>query len=333
MDTTNYQIHLPALPDSWNRLSTEELEEVNRLYKRKEAMAAEGDEERADRLFKLKCFMLFLGLKIVRRTVTDENGETVFLFRRKGIRHLFERIPMRAWQVDQWIDQKLGFLDNPFARTVTPYGIIRLRMGTLRLKAPKDVMSDVSFAQYQSAQNLLIMYWDAQKVLQTLVRRKSTHAAIRMQLRRMKQARCRFLATLFNESVRETGEIREGRYLRKCKRRVWSFNSGQIQKNARWFSMVEARMFPVMVQYFQSVQEAYARMYPELFTPNGKKNGRQNPIKIEVEMINNIMKYQGFSDYDAVYDSEAVRILGIMNAMAKEAKEIEKMNQKYRKGK
>lgn len=319
--------------DGWNRLSTEELEEVNRLYKRKEAMSAAGDEERTDRIFKLKCFMLFLGLKIVRRTVTDENGETVFLFRRRGIRHLFERIPMRAWQVDQWIDQKLGFLENPFARTVTPYGIIRLRMGTLRLKAPKDVMSDVSFAQYQSAQNLLIMYWDAQKVLQTLVRRKSTHAAIRMQLRRMKQERCRFLATLFNESVRETGEIREGRYLRKCKRRVWSFNSGQIQKNARWFSMVEARMFPVMVQYFQSVQEAYARMYPELFTPNGKKNGRQNPIKIEVEMINNIMKYQGFSDYDAVYDSEAVRILGIMNAMAKEAKEIEKMNQKYRKGK
>ena len=52
MDTTNYQIHLPALPDGWNRLSTEELEEVNRLYKRKEAMAAAGDEERADRLFK-----------------------------------------------------------------------------------------------------------------------------------------------------------------------------------------------------------------------------------------------------------------------------------------
>lgn len=72
MDTTNYQIHLPDLPDSWNRLSTEELEEVNRLYKRKEAMAAAGDEERADRIFKLKCFMLFLGLKIVRRTVTDE---------------------------------------------------------------------------------------------------------------------------------------------------------------------------------------------------------------------------------------------------------------------
>ena len=150
MDTTNYQIHLPELPGSWNRLSTEELEEVNRLYKRKEAMAAAGDEERADRLFKLKCFMLFLGLKIVRRTVTDENGETVFLFRRKGIRHLLERIHMRALQVYQWIDQKLGFLDTAFARTVTPYGIIRLRMGTLRLKAPKDVMSDVSFAQYQS---------------------------------------------------------------------------------------------------------------------------------------------------------------------------------------
>lgn len=333
MDMTNYQIHLPNLPDGWNRLSSGELEEVNLLYQQREAMAAAGDEQQADRLFKLKCFMLFLGLKIVRRTVTDEHGETVFLFRRKGILHRFERIPMRAWQVDQWIDQKLGFLDQPFGRTVTPYGIIRLRMGTLRLKAPKDVMSDVSFGQYQSAQNLLIMYWDAQKVLQTLHRRKSSRSAIRLQMYRMKQARCRFLATLFNESVLETGEIREGRYLRKCKRRVWSFYSGQIRKNARWFRTVEARMFPVMEQYFQSVQEAYARMYPELFTPNGKKKGSHNPIKIEVEMVNNIMKYQGFDDYDAVYDSEAVRILGIMNAMAKKAKEIEKMNQKYHNSK
>lgn len=333
MTTTNYQIYLPELPENWNRLSARELEEVNRLYQRRDAMAAEVGEEQADRLFKLKCFMLFLGLKIVRRTVSDEEGETVFLFRRKGWRHRFELIPMRAWQIDQWIDQKLRFLDQPFNRTVTPYGIIRLRMGTLRLKAPKDVMSDVSFGQYQSAQNLLIMYWDAQKVLQTLLRRKSSRAAIRMQLRRMKQARCQFLATLFNESVKETGEIREGRYIRKYNRKVWAFYSGQIRKNARWFRPVETRMFPVMVQYFQSVQESYARMYPELFTPSGKKNGSHNPIKIEVEMVNNIMKYQGFDDYDAVYDSEAVRILGIMNAMAKEAKEIEKMNQKYRKGK
>lgn len=84
MDTTNYQIHLPELPDSWNWLSTEELEEVNRLYKRKEAMAAAGDEERADRLFKLKCFMLFLGLKIVRRTVTDEMVRRCFSSGAKG---------------------------------------------------------------------------------------------------------------------------------------------------------------------------------------------------------------------------------------------------------
>lgn len=328
--TTNYQINLPGLPDSWNRLSSEELEEVNRLYLKRMAQAAAGDEQQADRVYKLKCFMLFLDLKVIRRTLTDEKGDTVFLFRRKGLRHLFERIPLRAWQVDQWISQRLGYLDEPFGRTVTPYGIIRLRMGTLRLKAPGDVMLNVSFGQYQSAQNLLIMYWDTEKVLQTLLNRNSSRAAVRMQKRRMRDIRCQFLAALFNESVRETGEIREGRYLRKYSRRVWAFYSGQIRKNARWFRPVESRMFPVMVQYFQSVQESYARMYPELFTPNGKKPGRQNPIKIEVEMVNNVMKYQGFDDYDAVYDSEAVRILGIMNAMAKEAKEIKEMNQRYK---
>lgn len=322
MTNTNYKINLPSLPEGWNRLSSRELEEVNRLYI--ERMAS-GADEQADRIFKLKCFLLFLDLKVVRRTLTDDEGNTVFLFRHKGVRHLMERIPMKAWQVDQWIDQKLGFLDNPYTRTVTPYGIIRLRMGTLRLKAPNDVMSNVTFAQYQSAQNLLIVYWDAEKVLQTLIRRKSSRAAIRTQTRRIRDIRCRFLAALFNESVEETGEIREGRYMRKYSRRVWSFYTGQIRKNARWFRDVEQRMFPVMLQYFQSVQESYARMYPELFTPNGKKNNRQNPMKIEVEMVNNVMKYQGFADYDAVYDSEAVRILGIMNAMAKEAQEIEKM--------
>lgn len=331
MATSRNRINLPALPENWNRLSSAELEEVNRLYLQRVQTSGPDSEITAGRLYKLKCFMLFLGLKIIRRTVKDENGETVFLFRRKGIRYLFERIPLRSWQIDQWIGQKLGFLDNLFGRTVTPYGIIRLRMGTLHLKAPQDAMTDVTFAQYLSAQNLLIVYWDTEKVLQTLIRRKSSRAAIRFQKKRMKQVRCKFLACLFNRSELETGEIREGRYMRKYRRRVWSFRRSQITENARWFGRVEKRMFPVMVQYFQSVQEYYGRMYPDLFYSGGKKEGKQNPVKIEVEMLNNIMKYQGFSDYDSVYDSEAVRILGIMNAMAKEAKEIEKMNQRYSK--
>lgn len=330
MSTRNYQINLQGLPESWNRLSSEELEEVNILYLQKVAAGICSEPENSDRLYKLKCFILFLGLKVLRHTAKDDNGETVFLFRRKGILHWFERIPMRAWQVDQWIDQKLKFLDNHFNRTCTPYTFIRLRMGTLRLKAPKDVMSDISFGQYQSAQNLLMMYWDTEKVLDTLIRRDSRSKAIRMQKRKLKEIRCKFLASMFNESVSETGEIREGRYMRHYRRKVWAFYPGQIQKNYRWFKTVEKKMFPVMLQYFQSVQEAYARMFPELYTQNSKKSSTINPIKIEVEMVNNVMKYQGFDDYVSVYESEAVRILGIMNAMAKEAKEIDKINQQHR---
>lgn len=120
--TTNYQINLPGLPDSWNRLSSEELEEVNRLYLKRMAQAAAGDEQQADRVYKLKCFMLFLDLKVIRRTLTDEKGDTVFLFRRKGLRHLFERIPLRAWQVDQWISQRLDTWTNRSGAPSLPTG-------------------------------------------------------------------------------------------------------------------------------------------------------------------------------------------------------------------
>lgn len=322
------RICLSALPSGWNDITTDKLEEIQSLMAMRHTEAMAVGEVIADRLYRLRVFLCLLGLKVVRRTVADDTGETVFLLRRKGIRHLFERIPMRAWQINQWIDSSLKFLDKPTGRVATPYEYVTLRRGRLKLKGPASMMADVTFQQYLVAQNTLTAYWNTLQKLEDAIKNKVPKKQLKPMLVRVSELRCRFLAAMFSPSVTETGEIREGRYVRTAKRKVYAFSMHQMDENAPYFCKVEKRMFPVMEQFYQSEQEAYSRMFPDLYTSSGKGRKITNPIVHEVEMVNSIMKEQGFTNYDAVYDSEAVRILGIMNNMCKKAKEIERMNQR-----
>ena len=51
----------------------------------------------------------------------------------------------------------------------------------------------------------------------------------------------------------------------------------------------------------------------------------------EVDTINAVMKYQGYTDPQQVYDANLPIVFGTLNTMTKEAKEIEKMNQKLKR--
>lgn len=328
-DSRGKKVSLPALPDSWNRLSSKEMESMAQLMELRASESVSRSQQEADRRFKLRAFLLFTGLRVVKPS--HRNRVDGFCFRRRGWSHRFERIPMQAWQVNQWIDASLGFLDKPMTRLKSPYGFVRLGWRVRRFKAPADLLSDTTFHQYLSADSILASYWDTVSVMNSMMEQGTVSPeGLASQREKARILRCRFLATLFNPPVWQTGEIREGRYVRRSWRRVWSFSPHQTERNARLFRRYEKRLFPVMLQFFQSVQEYYARMFPHLYTSAGKGSGRRSQLQIEVDMVNNLMKYQGFSDYDAVYDSEAVRILGIMNTMSKEAKEIERMNQKYK---
>lgn len=325
---TRYRISLPSLPSGWNDIPTGKLEEILRLMAMAQTDAIIMGEEAADRVYRLRVLLCLLDIKIVRRTVSDESGETVFIFRRNGIRHIFERIPMRAWQINQWIDTRLKFLDRPTALLKSPYQYVSLRHGKLKLKGPANMMGDVTFQQYLVAQNTLTSYWNTLKNIEEAIRKKSGRKERRKLMKRASELRCRFLATMFCPSAIETGKIQDGRYIRTPARKIWAFTMSQTEDNARYFRKVEKRMYPVMELFFQSVQEAYSRLFPDLYAPSGKGKKITNPIVQEVSMVNSIMKEQGYGSTEAVYRSEAVRILEVMDSMCKKAKEIERMNQR-----
>lgn len=322
------KIQLPALPKSWNHLSTREMEQVNLLMRRKQQMLryADSDTDASDRHFKLQCFLLFSGLKIVRRAVKDDKGEFVYLLRRRELKYLFERIPMRSWQINQWIDGCLGFLDDPHKRTTCPYTYIRLR--GKKFKAPSDLMTNLTYHQYSTAQTLLTGYWNTLKLIDTLIERNASRSAIHLQMAKVRSYQCQFLSALFNPSYIEKETVKEGKTI-QVNRRVWLYDSSQTKENEHLFRSVSDRMFPVMLQFFQSVQTYFSYIFPDLFT-TGKGVEGKDILKIEVETVNAVMKYQGFKDYNEVYDSESVRILGVLNTMSKDAKQIEEMNRKMK---
>ena len=320
------KIHLPALPKSWNHLSTEELEEVNHLMRRKQQALQTTDSDTVDRRFKLQCFLYLTGLKLLKRTAMDDKDEVVYLLRRRGITHLFERIPMRSWQVSQWIDSGLSFLDDSQKRTMSPYQFVRVR--GKKFKAPADLLTDLTYQQYSSAQTLLSGYWNTVKLIDTLIERNASRAAIREQLKKIHEYQCKFLAALFTPSYIEKEAVKEGKTI-KVHRRVWIYDQSQINENAWRFRKVSSRMFPVMLQFFQSVQLYFSYIFPDLFTTD-KGAGSKDMLTIEVETVNAVMKYQGFKDYKEVYESDSVRILGVLNTMSKDAKQIEEMNRKMK---
>ena len=85
---------------------------------------------------------------------------------------------------------------------------------------------------------------------------------------------------------------------------------------------------------FQVWQTAVVNFYPSVFPllfGGGKSDPLHTALTGETDTINAVMKYQGYSSPEQVYATELPIILGTLNTMSKEAKEIEKMNAKIKR--
>ena len=90
-------------------------------------------------------------------------------------------------------------------------------------------------------------------------------------------------------------------------------------------------LFHICFQAYQTALTYYAQAYPLLFNGSDKGDQMKDALQGEVGTINTIMKYAGYSEQQQVYDSNLPFVLDILNTMAKEAKEIEKMNAKIKR--
>jgi hypothetical protein len=101
--------------------------------------------------------------------------------------------------------------------------------------------------------------------------------------------------------------------------------------NSSLFTLHFLLLFHICFQTYHTAVLYYEKAYPLLFTDSGKSQEFRDALQGEVGTVNSVMKYQGYSDPQQVYDANLPIILDTLNTMAKEAKEIEKMNSKIKK--
>lgn len=69
-----------------------------------------GDTGRMFSWLRMKFFLRLAGLKVLKRKPVTEDGETYYFFRRRGIGHLFEEIPLSTFRMAQLVTDNLGWL-------------------------------------------------------------------------------------------------------------------------------------------------------------------------------------------------------------------------------
>lgn len=114
---------------------------------------------------------------------------------------------------------------------------------------------------------------------------------------------------------------------------AYVFDPAQADSLAAWWRKRKDLpvLFHICFQAYHTAILSYERIYPLLFSDGGKGDPVRTAISGESGTLNAVMKYQGYSDPQQVYDANLPIILDTLNTMAKEAKEIEKMNSKIKK--
>ena len=125
---------------------------------------------------------------------------------------------------------------------------------------------------------------------------------------------------------------------RFARRHTFRYDADRAEQTVPfWRSLLTGPDAPAAVLYamcFQTYQTAlrfYEKVFPLLYQSSGKTDPLHDALTGEVDTINCVMKYQGYSSPEQVYNTELPIVLSVLNTMTKEAKEIEKMNAKIKR--
>lgn len=336
------------IPKSWNEIPTSDLEALTPLTLEYNLGIA-GGERLAELTYKIKALLLLCGLDedfsseyadgndwyIMR--VKDDGGCKIWLKVKEWFGRTFYsmagdpynvyvRVPSEV--IAYLAKEHMSWIDEPYTRLKSPYPT--LNVGKKEYRGPSDKMTSVTYQQYQTAQNLVTRYWQIQESLRYLLENNGSEESIMQQGNGLDQVRQMFLACMFSPG-QIVKEITKGGQKIEVHRETFEYDPAQLEHYADFASICD-KVFPVMLQFYFSVQQYYSQIFPDLFVKredNDTKQQRPDFMLQEVETMTAIMKYQGFADYQTIYDSNTVHILKVLDNMAHEAKEMKKLSAKH----
>ncbi len=300
-------------------------------------------------------FLSLLGCSVCRDTIAPQNyktGERQYLLRCDdgNLYIITPRILSQyAKQFLQWLDYPYGDPGEP-AEKDEKGKVVREARNPVRgyvnpnfrdaLDLPESELTvdGISFALPQVACNNLT--WQQYRSLQALVPQLladgiTDETAIEIQ--------AQFLAHIL-VPARPTASSSDRfspqntfRYDAERAEQTVPFWEGKLKNDSMRSHNVQSPMFNVQClfhlcfQCYQTAVQYYSQVYPLLFGGSGGSRDLEDALTGETGTLNSIMKYQGYTSPQEVYDTNLPIILSTLNTMTKEAKEIERMNAKIKK--
>lgn len=203
---------------------------------------------------------------------------------------------------------------------IVPLSQWRQEDGGIHFALPTVACNNLTWHQYRSLQGLTPLLWQEGQ---------SDDDALQVQ--------AQFLAAMLVPE--QMGSESADRFQKAHRFRYDADRSEQSQDF--WLTMLRgpqsaeatAVLFYICFQMYQTAMRYYEAVFPLLFHGGGKDDPLRDALTGEVGTINSVMKYQGYTDPQQVYDANLPIILDTLNTMTKEAKEIEKMNQQVKRKK
>ena len=258
------------------------------------------------------------------------------------------------------------FLDEPLTLTALPIDTITIDGDTYQL--PQPLLSNLTYEQFNNCQHALNQFWreiDKAPTQHPRGEGKANDKSLISNLQSLStnlsslNSQSLFLAhiltpisghdthnnPIYEYSSRHADALAE-RFAREApllsseregvddipNNRKNGKTSSQQSTSSRTFHFslftIHYSLFPILYQLFQSSLLQYQTMFPHVFSSSGGKGGADNPIVSELGTLNAVMKYQGYTTQQEVYDTNALFVFKIIDSMTREAKEMEKANKR-----
>lgn len=106
------KLEINGFPTCWGDVTVKQMKYIRRCtVEMVESISAGTDQAKAFNTLRLKLFLSFAGMKVLKRPPVMENGERFYFFRRKGFLHLFESFPLSSQRLTGMIADNLGWVD------------------------------------------------------------------------------------------------------------------------------------------------------------------------------------------------------------------------------
>lgn len=241
------------------------------------------------------------------------------------------------------------FIDEPYELLDCKFDTVRI--GKHTYKAPDPCMASLTYEQYQSAQACLTEIWDCTNYIQQLqqqIESKEPNEELVQSAQQtaddLHKAQASFLTYVLHlmhaVSIEEEQYDSKGNLLTDNKGKPIIKSHAILQKKdfksddaERLFPEMLAEapewLFPVMYQWYQSCLAYLQKKFSKLFS--GKKGGGDSdPLVSTSATLNTLMKEQGFTSHQDVLDANAIFIFQKLDALTRQAEEMERMNKKMK---